>query len=456
MSVRGTDATRSAVAHLGRRAGFGLPADEVDRLAAGGYEAAVEHFMTGLRGTDAAAEAVPVPAFDTAGYLASRQSKDPAAKKAANAKARQERRALVRWWVLRMHAADHQLHEKLTFHWHDHFATSLAKVKLPELMFVQYRTLYERGPGAFDALVDAIARDPAMLRWLDGVDSSGRQPNENFARELLELFTLGHGSAGHGSDGHSGHGSMAQPYTEDDVQAAARALTGWRIDRTRIAGVLQPRRHDGGSKTLLGTTGDLGLDDVVRLTTRHPASAPHVVSRLWSRLARPGGPDDPVVVELARTYADDLDTTALLRRIFLHPEFLAPESRTGLVKSPVEWVIGSLRSLGLGVPAQVQGVLAALGQIPFAPPDVSGWPANEAWLSTASARTRLEWARGVATRIDLGAIESEPTASRPAAVARILGVDAWGSATAAALASVATQPANLLTVALVSPEHLLA
>ena len=101
-------------------------------------------------------------------------------------------------------------------------------------------------------------------------------------------------------------------------------------------------------------------------------------------------------------------------------------------------------------------MLAALGQIPFAPPDVSGWPANESWLSTASARTRLEWARGVATRIDLGAIEAEPTASRPAAVARILGVDAWGSTTAAALESVAAQPANLLTVALVSPEHLLA
>lgn len=342
--------TRSAVAHLGRRAGFGLGATELDQLADGGYQAAVEHFIAGLATPDTAADGVPLPTFDSAGYLAARGSDDPEVRKAANQGARRERRALVDWWIRRMHVADNPLHEKLTFYWHDHFATSLSKVKIAELMYVQHRTLHQVGPTRFDRLVDAVARDPAMLIWLDGAESSGRKPNENFGRELLELFTLGHGHRAGGGGNHDGHGDQSsggdgvQPYTEGDVQAAARALTGWRIDPDALAGTFIPRRHDDEPKTLLGETGTLGLADVVRLVTSHPAGAPHVVPRLWSRFARPGGPDDPVVLDLATPFAEDLDVTALLRRLFLHPEFLTPATRTGLVKTPVEWVIGTLRT----------------------------------------------------------------------------------------------------------------
>ena len=435
--------TRTAVAHLLRRAGFGGHAEEIDELAALGYEGAVER-VCALDRPDPAADAVAPPDFDTAGYLAAQEG-DRAQRQAAAQRARAERRALALWWTRRMVAAENPLREKLTFLWHDHFATSLDKVRIAELLHRQHRTLYELGPGRFDRLVSAVARDPAMLWWLDGRESTARAPNENFARELFELFTLGHG-------GHHGE----QPYTETDVAEAARALTGWVIGRGTGTGVLVRRRHDSGDKTVLGTTGNLGLEEVVAAATTHEACAPHVVARLWSRLARPARPDDPVVRELARPFARDLDVAGLLRRMFLHPDFLAPATRTALVKTPVEYVVGIARSLRAPLPERALGVLRNLGQVPFAPPDVAGWPANEAWLSTSTALTRLQLATAVAGAVDVEPIASQRRSDRPTAAARVLGVERWSGTTAATLADAAADPRAVLTLALVAPEHLLA
>ncbi len=228
--------TRADVTHLVRRAAFGAPAAEIDALAALGYEGAVDA-VCDLTAPDPAADAVAAPTFDTAGYLAARDG-DEAARKEAERIASLERRALPLWWVRRMVAAERPAREKLTLLWHDHFATSLEKVKVAELLYLQRQSLYDLAPGRFDDLVHAVARDPAMLVWLDGRENRVGAPNENFARELLELFTLGHGT------GHAGH--REQPYTEHDVADAARALTGWTIARTG-QGVLAPRRHDKGT-----------------------------------------------------------------------------------------------------------------------------------------------------------------------------------------------------------------
>lgn len=449
-------ATRAEVAHLARRAGFGLHADDVDALAADGYEAAVERVINGLQAPDPAAEAVVRPVFDTVRLLAARDSGDEAARQAAQQALRDQQRALVRWWLTRMVVAEEPWREKLTFSWHDHFATSLTKVRHPELFLLQHATLHGLGTGRFDDLVHAVSRDGAMLVWLDGHDNRVGAPNENYARELLELFTLGHvppSTDGHGTT--AGHGGDGPAYTEDDVAAAARALTGWRVDPSTGQGVFRPARHDAGTKTFLGATGRLGLDDVVSLTTRHPACAPHVVARLWSRLGRPAEADDPVVTELAGAFADDLDVTALLRRIYLHPAFRAPATRTALVKTPVEWVVGSLRAFRRDLPDGVERLLVALGQVPFAPPDVAGWPANEAWLSTASAQSRLEAAVALSRAVDRGAIDDTAPSDRPAVVGRLLGVERWSDATLAALRATGADSQRLLTLALVSPEHLL-
>jgi len=437
------------VAHLARRAGFGLAADDVDALGAEGYEAAVEVVVEGLKHPDPPAESVVPPVFDTARILADLQSADEAVRDAAQKALSTQQRELVRWWLNRMVVATEPWHEKLTFLWHDHFSTSLEKVRYPELMWMQHSTLHDLGHGRFDELVHALSRDGAMLIWLDGHQNRAGAPNENFARELLELFTLGHTPPG----GHDSH-AMA-PYGEADVAGAARALTGWQVDRTTGQGVFRPQRHDPGVKTVLGVTGRLGLDDVVAAATGHEACAAHVVSRLWSRVGRPATPDDPVVVELAAPFRRDLDISAMLRRMFLHPAFLEPETRQALVKTPVEWVVGALRALRHHLPERTERLLVALGQVPFAPPDVSGWPANRAWLSTASAQMRLAAAVVLTAEADLASLDVAPS-ERLAAVGRLLGVDAWSPGTERALDRHRDDPRRLLTLALISPENLVA
>lgn len=453
MSISDTSTqVRSDVAHLARRAGFGLNGDDVDALAAEGYEAAVERVITGLAGPDLPADSVPTPQFDSALIILARDSQDESIRDAARRSESQQRRDLVRWWLERMVVAREPWREKITFLWHDHFATSLTKVPLPELMWIQHSTIQRLGSGRFDDLVHALSRDGAMLLWLDGHQSRVGAPNENYARELMELFTLGHTAPGAGT--HPDH--SAAPYTELDVAEVARALTGWQIDRGTGEGVFRPTRHDAGSKTILGSTGRFGLDDVVRLTTSNAACAPHVVSRLWSRLGAPAGPDDPVVTELAGPFAKDLDTAGLLRRMFLHDAFRSRETKAALVKTPVEWVVGTLRALRLSLPEGAERLLVTLGQVPFAPPDVSGWPSNRAWLSTASAQARLAAASAVSGLADLTDLDQAKPADRLEMVARWLGVVAWKPSSLAALTSHRDDPARLLTLALVSPEYLVA
>ncbi|MGI9031340.1 MAG: DUF1800 domain-containing protein [Ilumatobacteraceae bacterium] len=450
------EATRQAVAHLLRRAAFGGHADEIDALAAKGYAAAVDA-VCDFSSADAAADAIAPPEFDTAGYLAARATADESARQTARQRAAEERRALVLWWLQRMVQADHPHREKSALLWHDHFATSIQKVKVAELMHRQRAAFYDLGHVHFDELLTTMVSDPAMLIWLDGRESTVKAPNENFAREFFELFTLGH-VAGHHAvpDDHSrtAHDD-GPPYTERDVAEAARAFTGWRFGRTEAGPVLDPRRHDAGTKTVLGRTGQLGGEDVVALATAHPACAPHVVARLWSRVARPAGPDDEVVVELAESFAADLDLGALRRRMFEHADFLAASTRTALLKTPVELVVGSARALRVSLDRRYLRVLAALGQLPFSPPDVAGWPANEGWLSTSSALTRVHLGHTMAAEADLSTVEGLAAARRPEALARLLGVAEWSRTTRAALLA-ADEPIASLTVALAAPEHLLA
>ncbi|MBV9951661.1 MAG: DUF1800 family protein, partial [Acidimicrobiia bacterium] len=217
-----------------------------------------------------------------------------------------------------------------------------------------------------------------------------------------------------------------------------------------------PALHDDGVKTYLGQTGPWNGSDVVRIATSDPASIPFVVSRLWSRLARPAMADDPVVVELADGSRPELDVGALMPRLFAHDEFRADATRIGLVKQPVEWLVGSCRSLGID-PHDPRLVvpLRTLGQVPFAPPSVGGWPANRAWLTTGAAQARLEVAARLAA-LAPGAVEGRGGAARVEAMGRRLGIGAWTGATTSALRSAADDPQALVTLALVAPEHLLA
>jgi len=426
-----TDPRASDIALLYRRAGFGAgPAD----IAAGverGYGATVELLLAGLGGADAAGDAVALPPLTA----------PPAGRRDPPSRAgqRQQLLALQQWWLERMIVTSTPLREKLTFLWHGHFATAFKKVGNAGFMHRQNQLFRSLGGGSFEALAQAVARDPAMLIWLDARSDVAAHPNENFARELMELFTLGIGN-----------------YTEDDVRAAARCFTGWGFDPGSGAFVERPRRHDNGVKTVLGQQGTLDGGDVITIITHQPASARWVAARLWSHLAYPVSPADGLVGDLAAGFARDLDVTGLLRAILLHPEFRGPTSRGGLVKQPVEYVVGAARAFGLHAAAfDLRPTLRTLNQELFNPPNVGGWPQNAYWLDTATSRARLGFGLTLARQADLSWLTSRPPAARPDALASRLSIDGWGPTSAAALAPLAGNPIQLVAVALSAPEYVL-
>ena len=420
----------SDVALLLRRTGFGTTGAEVEAAAARGYEATVAALLD--PGPDPGAAATPPPDLGDEPERPGKDDKD--ARKAANREIKARSQTLALWWLDRMVRVRQPLVERLTFSWHGHWATSIQKVRSPAMMLAQNETLRAHGRGDFRELARAMVRDPALLVWLDGQRNKKGKPNENLARELMELFTVG---VGH--------------YSETDVREAARALTGWRVDRARATAAPVPKQHDDGSKTVLGVTADLDDRGLVDLLTARPESAAHVATRLWARHGSAALPA-ATLDRLLAAYGPGRDVTALLRAMFLDPAFRA--DRSSLVASPVEYVVGVHRALRLPVPRDgkagrvLLGTLEALGQVPFRPPSVGGWPGGVAWLSTAATRERLTFAGAAAKRADLTGITS------PDAAAHLLGVDAWTPRTLAALKGAAADPARLVTLALISPEYL--
>jgi uncharacterized protein (DUF1800 family) len=356
----------------------------------------------------------------------------------ARAAAREQMIAATWWWLGRMVAGGAA--EKLVFFWHGHWATSVQKVRSPHLMLGQQQTFRRYGPGDTGPLVRAMLRDPALIVWLDGQRNTARAPNENLARELMELFTLGAGR-----------------YTENDVKAAARVLTGWRVDRATAAARFVPRRHDPAAVTLLGWTGVLDVDALADLLVRHPAHVPFLAGRIWARY----GSDDPIPPATAlRLTAAGRDMTAMLTALCTDPA--VPDSAGHLVKQPVEWMAGALRQLGVDpdrlTAAQrrmVSSGLRSLGQVPFRPPSVGGWPAGAAWLTTGSAQARLRLGQALAglAPAAVDALAGHPRADRLDALARLLVVDGWTGRTRAVLAGAAGEPRRLLALGLASPEY---
>ena len=431
------DAITSQLAHLYRRAGFGATPEQLAAAAPGGFTAAVDALLD-QSGPDAA-DAVPTPSP----FLTNRdgQPETVEERKARQVVRQQQRRDIIGWWLERMTVSDRPLREKLTFFWHAHFATSLDKVNEAAFMLLQNQTIRSLGAGTFETLAQAVAQDPAMMIWLDANQNKKGSPNENFARELMELFTIGIGS-----------------YTDADVREAARAFTGWRIDKQTGTFSQQPRNFDAGVKTLLGQTGAFTGEQVVTLLTKNPASARFVASKLWSRFAYPVLPDDGIVSDLAPGFAADGDITKLMRALLNHPQFVSVKARQGLVKQPVEYVVGALRALGLRpsgleiIGPNLPQALKNLNQVPFEPPSVGGWPQNGYWVSTATELARLRLATQLVAKADASWLTD--AADRPSALAARLGVDGWTGATTSALTK-ASAPKNQLIIALVSPEYVL-
>jgi uncharacterized protein (DUF1800 family) len=419
-------ADREAVAHLLRRATFGPRAEEVDAAEKAGYDATLAGLFDTAADTGAARTPVPQLGPDPLQGATDRKA-------AQQARAKQVR-TVVQWWLDRMAAADHQLHEKLTFFWHGHWATSAEKVRSAQLMLAQQQTLFRTALGDRATQVKAMVRDPALIVWLDGEKNTAKAPNENLGRELMELFTLG-----------IGH------YTEDDVKAAARALTGWQVDQRTGQAVLNPKRHDARDKTILGRTGPFDADGLADLLLAQPANAEFIAERLWFRYAS-GQPMPRSVLSQAQAHAD---TAGMLRTILAGDEFR--QTRGQLVKQPVEWAVGALRQLGVrpgDLPEnQLANLLNQLGQVPLSPPSVGGWPAGAAWLTTSATQVRLRAAQAIAAKAPVDKLTAVPVGQRIDVLARLLVVDAFTTRTRDVLSGATGDPRRLIALGLASPEY---
>lgn len=426
------DPTAADIAHLFRRAGFGATPAQLDQLAPYGYEAVVDYLLDATSPDPGMAGMGPPDVVSSVVW-----STDPSTRSMQNKDLWDQVTFIERWWLSRMAQAQRPLPEKIALFWHGHFATSVDKVTYPGLMLAQNQIFRTMGLGNFETLVTAVSKDPAMLVWLDTRSDYKAHPNENFARELMELFTLGIGN-----------------YTETDVREAARAFTGWTFDPTTLVFRLNVNQHDNGIKTVRGQTGNLAGEDVIHQVTNDPISARFVAAKVWSHFAYPVTPADPVVDDLVPAYQASLDISALMKAAFLHPAFRSPQAKFGLIKTPIEYVAGVMRALNLAAEfGPVSSALSNLGQVPFRPPSVAGWPQNNYWLSTSASMARLSFARSCAAKADITPVIAAPASQRALAVARMLSIDI-GPATGAAIQAVATNPVDAMTLGLVCPEYL--
>jgi uncharacterized protein (DUF1800 family) len=309
------------------------------------------------------------------------------------------------WWGIKLLTTRRPLLEKMTLFWHDHFATSATKVQNAMLMHGQNETFRRNATGNFQELLLEVSRDPAMLFWLDNQLNVRGKPNENFAREIMELFTLG-----------IGH------YSEKDVQEAARAFTGWAFVRPRrdadsprgyvpASFVARPNQHDRDEKEVLGVRGRLSGQDVVKLLCDHPQTSRNITKKLWEWFVYPN-PEPAVIERFASVFrSSGLEIKQLLRAIMESPEFYSDNAHRAIYKNPVDFTVPTLRQLGLGeglrnrleraselprgqlAPVQAMNqVNRAMGMNLLFPPDVDGWPEGAAWISTSTMVERIAWA----------------------------------------------------------------
>lgn len=368
-------------AHLLRRAGFGATRSELEGISTRGYEEAVESLLN------------PPSRHSMPEDIIRRYHVDQSELRIVDSAAAN--------WIYRMVSTDNPLEEKIALFWHSLFATGERKVNNTKTMFGQIDTFRRHGLGSFRDLLIELSRDPAMLYWLDNNDNHRESINENYGRELLELFSMGIGN-----------------YTEDDVKECARAFTGWTIQNagymalrshkasiwpySRVAWQYEyrPDDHDEGVKTFLGETGDFDGDDVVDIIVRNPATALFVCTRLYQFFVADEltGDGELLIEELAIVYFDSAyDIRSVLRALFNSDHFKSEAATFARVKSPVELVVGTLKTAGAFSWPSIEICEVALstnymGQELMNPPNVEGWHEGAEWIDSGSLMERVNFA----------------------------------------------------------------
>jgi hypothetical protein len=347
---------RRAAAHLYRRAGFGATLAELDEAVKDGPHGTVQRLFS-------------APA-NRAEYYAE------IGRFAQSVLAGNSPESLSSWWLHIMRHSSAPLWEKTTLFWHGHFATSAAKVKDAGLLLRQNQLLRKHAYGTFEAMVKGIARDPAMLLYLDSATNRKTHPNENFAREVMELFCLGVGN-----------------YTEQDIQQLARCFTGWEIQHGEFK--FNPYQHDEGVKHLFGRSGKWDGDEAIRLIVEQPTTAEFICRKLARFFVADEVDWSPELLQpLVNCFREMNFTAAVVKMILSSRLFFHPQMRGAKVRSPVELGIGLLRSLDATANLRLLvEQLRELGQLPLYPPNVKGWNGGREWINASTILGRANLAR---------------------------------------------------------------
>lgn len=375
----------TTAAHLLNRAGFGGTPSEISSLQGMGLDGAVSSLLDYEKIPDN----TPNPGCATPNPEMLQRLRDyKNATPEERRKLQMERNQYIQrnmvelrgWWLNRMAYGPRPLQEKMVLFWHGHFATSVDKVRDPYYMWKQNDLFRRQAVGNWELLLLEAGQDPAMLVWLDQAQSRKEHPNENFAREVMELFALG--------EGH---------YTEKDITEGARALTGWSLDRMNQCFIYRPFLHDNGEKVFLGRRGNLDGNDVIAQIVAQPQAAVFITGKLWNYFAGQM-PSEDLNQALAANFRDNGNNfKPFLRTMFSCEEFYSPDIVRNLVKSPVQWLVGSVRMLECQLPPPLisMGMLRQLGQDLFAPPNVKGWDGGVTWITTNTLLTRYNDAQSL-------------------------------------------------------------
>ena len=368
-----------AVGHLFRRAAFGADWSQLQEALADGPQRSVDKLLA--------------PDADVAEFNRDQDAFEDSA----------SADSLRAWWLRRMIITPHPLLEKMTLFWHDHFATSNAKVKNPALMKKHVQMLRSHALGSFEPLLQDVSRDPAMLVWLDANTNRKSQPNDKLARNLMERFSMGLGN-----------------YSEEDVREAARAFTGWAVLKSRLR--YFDREHDSGPKKVLGREGNFDGQDVVRIVLEQAATPRLIVKKLYRWLiSETDSPSDELIDPLAVSFSEHYDTGKLVETMLRSNLFFSPVAYRQRIKSPVDFALGIAKGFEEVVPTSKLGSdLAELGQNLYNPPTVKGWEGGRRWINTATVigRNRLASAlihetKEYGKKIDPAAVAKKHGHSRP-------------------------------------------
>ena len=436
---------RLAIARLVHRVGFGPKPGQFSKMLKQGFKVSAKQLLnSGLPDYGDVKTAIGIT------DLGAQPKPNSEALRPYNVAKDAQLRNMSLWWLDQMVGQEHPFVERMTWFWHGHWATSYSKVYEPLLMFDQIARLRKHAIGDFSQMCEEMILDGALVYWLDGQLNTASSPNENLSRELFELFTLG-----------------VNNYSETDVKEAAKALSGLRVVKNSGLVTKEPRRSYSGTTTILGSTANFESATLARFLSMTAACQSFIPERLTYRFISPASsmmsiPMKPA--EQKKSSSHIIKKAFATRQILPTMEALVfsesfKDPVNSQVKSPVEWVVSVFRALQItpstcSQPDVLLKLLETLGQRPFFPPSVGGWPADEAWLSVASSQNLIQAAQVIVSEGDLTPLIKVAKQDRVDALANWLGVAEWSDRTRAAFDGALRDPARLTALAICSPEYL--